>query len=51
MKLNIYLPIELKEEKKKISEEQNTNFINFIREAAKERLIKIKKEKLKKELK
>jgi len=50
VKVNICLPIELKEEIKKISEEQNTNFSNFIREAAKERLIKIKKEKLRKEL-
>lgn len=50
VRVNICLPNELKEEVKKISKEQNTNFSYFVREATKEYLSRIKKEKLKKEL-
>lgn len=50
VKVNICLPIELKEEVKKISKEQKTNFSYFVREATREHLNRIKKEKLKKEL-
>ena len=50
VKVNICLPNELREEVKKISKEQKTNFSYFIREATKEHLNRIKKEILKKEL-
>lgn len=50
VKVNICLPIELKEEVKKISKEQKTNFSYFVREATREHLNRIKKERLKKEL-
>jgi len=50
VKVNISLPTELKEEIKKISKEHKTNISNFIREAAKERVKKIKREKLVTEL-
>ena len=50
VKVNICLPIELKEEVKKISKEQKTNFSYFVREATREHLNKIKKERLEKEL-
>lgn len=48
--VNICLPDKLKEEVKKISKEQNTNFSHFVREATKEHLYRVKKEILKKEL-
>ena len=50
VKVNICLPNELKEEVKKISKKQKTNFSYFVREATKEHLNRIKKEILKKEL-
>jgi len=48
--VNIFLPDKLKEEVKKISKKQNTNFSYFVREATKEHLNRVKKEMLKKEL-
>lgn len=48
--VNIFLPDKLKEEVKKISKKQNTNFSYFVREATKEHLNRVKKEILKKEL-
>ena len=50
IRVNILLPDKLKEEVKKISKEQNTNFSYFVREATKEHLNRVKKEILKKEL-
>ena len=50
VRVNILLPDKLKEEVKKISKEQNTNFSYFVREATKEHLNRVKKEILKKEL-
>ena len=50
VKVNICLPNELREEVKKISKEQKTNFSYFVREATREHLNRIKKEILKKEL-
>lgn len=50
VRVNICLPDKLKEEVKKISKDLNTNFSYFIREATKERLNRVKKEILKKEL-
>jgi len=50
VKVNICLPNELREEVKKISKKQKTNFSYFVREATKEHLNRIKKEILKKEL-
>ena len=49
-KVNICFPNKLKEEVKKISKEQKTNFSYFVREATQEYLNRIKKERLKKEL-
>jgi len=50
IRVNILLPDKLKEEVKKISKKQNTNFSYFVREATKEHLNRVKKEILKKEL-
>lgn len=50
IRVNILLPDKLKEEVKKISKEQNTNFSCFVREATEEHLNRVKKEILKKEL-
>lgn len=50
IRVNILLPDKLKEEVKKISKEQNTNFSCFVREATKEHLNRVKKEILEKEL-
>lgn len=50
IRVNILLPDKLKEEVKKISKEQNTNFSYFVREATKEHLNRVKKEILEKEL-
>lgn len=50
VKVNICLPDKLREEVKKISKEEKTNFSYFVREATKEYLNKIKKGRLKKEL-
>ena len=48
--VNILWPDKLKEEVKKISKKQNTNFSYFVREATKEHLTRVKKEILEKEL-
>lgn len=48
--VNILWPDKLKEEVKKISKKQNTNFSYFVREATKEHLNRVKKEILEKEL-
>jgi len=50
IRVNILLPDKLKEEVKKISKKQNTNFSYFVREATKEHLNRVKKEILEKEL-
>ena len=50
VRVNILLPDKLKEEVKKISKEQNTNFSYFVREATREHLNRVKKEILEKEL-
>ena len=46
----VLLPDKLKEEVKKISKKQNTNFSYFVREATKEHLTRVKKGILEKEL-